>query len=131
MCFTANKITFKVAKRDKTYYKVLQIKENGKYYPPYRDIYSVSLYEVTEPYFLDKIDIYANKHYPISRIEVTSGFIHLYRTYFRAKVMYETIKNNHSKYNNYVIVKAIVPKGALYAKNITEVITDMVIYKEI
>ena len=128
MCFTANKITFKIAKRDKTFYKVLQVRENGKYYPPYRDIYSVNLNEITEPYFLDKIDIYANKHYPISRIEVTSGFIHLYRTYFYAKVRCKILQDEHRKC---VVVKAIVPDGSLYAKNKTEVITDRVIYKEI
>jgi hypothetical protein len=130
MCFVASKIIFRVAKRDKIYYKVLQVK-NGKYYPPYRGIHSVYLNEVTDPYFLDQIDIHVNnRYYPFSQIEIGSGFIHLYRTHFYAKIRCKTCQSNNSD-ENYVVVKAIVPKGSLYAKNETEVIADCVIYKKI
>ena len=127
MCFDAIKVTFKVAKKDKTYYKVLQIKEDGKFYPPFRDDSPVLLDQINYPLF-DKPDISVdNKSFPFFTVEIRGGFLHLCRRWTRALALRNSLQGKDR--NEYFIVKAIIPRGALYARNSTDVITNKVIYK--
>lgn len=128
MCFDAIKITFKVAKRNRTYYKVLQIKEDGKLYPPYRDDYPVFLDQINYPLF-DTPDISVDdKSFPFFTVEIRGGFLHLCRRWTRAIALRSSLQGQ-DKENKYIVVKAIIPRGALYAKNSIDVITNKVIYK--
>lgn len=118
MCFTTKKLVFKLAKRRKVFYKVLDY-HNGDIFTPYVGM-SIVLNETYEsPSSLITFDSMC--------VELRDGVFHLFKNKKSAKRCIKTSSapENTSRF----IVKAIVPKGAFYAVDHDEVITNKVIYK--
>ena len=119
MCFTTKKLVFKLAKRRKVFYKVLDEHYNGNIFTPYVGM-SIVLNETYElPSSLITFDSMC--------VELGDGVFHLFKNKKSAKRCIKTSSapENTSRF----IVKAIVPKDAFYAVDHDEVITNKVIYK--
>lgn len=123
MCFSTKKLVLKQAKRNKVFYKVLE-----QINVPYSD----KIYKYRTPYI--EMEVYFGKWYSSdsatvefcnSDMTVGSGVFHLFKNRRSAESLAE------SSYN-YIVVKAIVPKGAFYAINDhDEVITSDVKYEKL
>lgn len=126
MCFSTKKLILKQAKRDKVFYKVLEQinafsisnKVSYKYITPYREM-EVNLGKWYNSSFaiVDFCD---------ADMTLGEGVFHLFKNRKSAESL---VKRNSHKY---IVVKAIVPKGAFYAtNNDNEVITSEVRYEKL
>jgi hypothetical protein len=115
---------FKVAKKDITIYKLLNLKnKKGKiiYYSPYRG----TKYELNNHYYQTKqkftIDI-ANIGMPSSKFIMVNRGLHSYTDYDFSRLRDSSIANA-------CYVKAIIPKGSLYLRgdSETEIVSDNLI----
>ena len=123
MCFSTKKLVLKQAKRNKVFYKVLE---------PINELFADKIYRYVTPY--REMEVHLGKWYSSdsatvefcnSDITVGSGVFHLFKNRRSA----ESLANSSYKY---IIVKAIVPKGAFYAINdLDEVITSDVRYEKL
>lgn len=127
MCFITKKLVFKLAKRRKIFYKVVEY-HNGDIYTPYVGM-SIVLNEMYEsPSSLITFDSMC--------AELGDGVFHLFKNKKSAERCIKRFsvpscikRSSVPKDINSFIVKAIVPKGAFYAVDHDEVITNKVIYK--
>lgn len=123
MCFIANKITFKIAKKDKIYYKVLKT-TGDKLESPFYNTFPIHIGT-----YIDTSNelkgIYSTR-----LINVGEGFIHLFRRK-RDAINVKILWNRDTDQKMYFVVKAIIPRGTIYAKNRKEVITTGVIYESL
>lgn len=120
MCFITKKLVFKLAKRRKVFYKVLE-HHNGSIFTPYVGMFIVLNKTYESPSSLITFDSMC--------AELGDGVFHLFKNKRSAKhcIKRYSAPENTSRF----IVKAIVPKGAFYAVDHDEVITNKVIYKRI
>ena len=125
MCFCTKKLVLKQAKRDKVFYKVLEqvkvfsISNNVfiKYITPYRDMeVKLGKWYTSNSAIVDLSDS--------DIIALGEGVFHLFKNRKSAESL---VKRSYK----YIIVKAIVPKGAFYATNNNEVITSDVRYEKL
>lgn len=123
MCFSTKKLVLKQAKRNKVFYKVLEqinIPYNYKIYK-YQTPYRAMEVNLGKWYTSDS----ATVEFCNADMTVGSGVFHLFKNRKSAESLAE------SSYN-YIVVKAIVPKGAFYAINDhDEVITSDVRYEKL
>ena len=123
MCFSVKKLVLKQAKRNKVFYKVLE---------PINELFTDKTYRYITPY--REMEVCLGKWYSSdsatiefcnSDMTLGSGVFHL----FKNRKSAESLANHSYKY---IIVKAIVPKGAFYAINdLDEVITSDVRYEKL
>lgn len=123
MCFSTKKLVIKQAKRNKVFYKVLE---------PINELFTDKIYRYVTPY--REMEVCLGKLYSSdsatvefcnSDMTVGSGVFHLFKNRKSAESLAE------SSYK-YIVVKAIVPKGAFYAINdYDEVITSDVRYEKL
>ena len=123
MCFSVKKLVLKQAKRNKVFYKVLE---------PINVLCTDKIYKYVTPY--REMEVCLGKWYSSdsatvefcnSNMTVGSGVFHLFKNRKSAESLAE------SSYK-YIVVKAIVPKGAFYAINdLDEVITSDVRYEKL
>lgn len=123
MCFSTKKLVLKQAKRNKVFYKFLEqvsVPSNDKIYKyltPYRDM------EVKLGKWYSSNSAIVN--FCITDMTLGQGVFHLFKNRKSAESRAE------SSYR-YIVVKAIVPRGAFYAiNNDNEVITSDVIYEKL
>lgn len=123
MCFSTKKLVLKQAKRNKVFYKVLE---------PINELFTDKIYRYVTPYrdmevCLGKLYSSDSATVEFCNSDMTLGFgvFHL----FKNRKSAESLANNSYKY---IVVKAIVPKGAFYAINDhDEVITSDVRYEKL
>lgn len=127
MCFSTKKLVLKQAKRNKVFYKVLE-HHNGNIYTPYVGM-SIVLNETYES--SSSLIIFGSMCAGLGE-----GVFHLFKNKKSAKRCIKTFsvpscvkRSSVPKDINRFIVKAIVPKGAFYAVDHDEVITNKVLYK--
>lgn len=123
MCFSTKKLVLKQAKRNKVFYKVLE---------PINGFFTDKIYRYITPY--REMEVCLGKWYTSdsatvefcnSDMTVGHGVFHL----FKNRKSAESLAKNSYKY---IVVKAIVPKGAFYAINDHgEVITSDVKYEKL
>lgn len=123
MCFSTKKLILKQAKRNKVFYKVLE-----RINVPYSD----KIYKYRTPYRAMEVNLgkwytsdSATVEFCNTGMALGHGVFHL----FKNRKLTESLENS---YYSYVVVKAIVPKGAFYAINKHgEVITSEVRYEKL
>lgn len=123
MCFSTKKLVLKQAKRNKVFYKVLEqinVPYNYKIYK-YQTPYRAMEVNLGKWYTSDSATI----EFCNTDMTLGHGVFHLFKNKKLAKSLTDS-------YYSYVIVKAIVPKGAFYAINKRgEVITSEVRYEKL
>lgn len=125
MCLTTKKLKLRIAKRNLTFYKVMTTDDKSNYEVYYPLFWNDDPFILNSKYALPV----GKEHFDVYKcnIEIGEGFFHLYKTKRHAKEI-----SSCSLIPNTVILKAIVPKGALYIKGDDGTIaTKEVIYKKL
>lgn len=108
MCLYFKDPTPRIAKRDIKCYKLLHIDEDGKYHPYFQKSYDVefnTVLENDELFYKIKYAFYDNYY-------IAKGIFHT----FQRKYLHRIRKIAHGKW---ILCKAIIPKGSLYYKGIS------------
>ena len=130
MCLTIYDVpVVKKSETDMEFYKVLAIKDDGKYYSPYMNK-EAELGVLHQDPDLENFMIAKYSFW----LEVTHGGFHLFKDeyYARCEADYlNQVITEGSDVKEYVVVKAIVPEGTTYVEGTYLAETESVVVKKV